>query len=76
MGRWLVITISSLILALAALTMAGLLGPAGAPASTEAAPYAMPARSPALTAADAEGVATLHLAPGGMSGEFAKTHCA
>jgi hypothetical protein len=78
MDRRLVITMTYLCLALAALTVAGLLSPAGAPASGDVAPVPLPAPCPmaerpqALSALPAgEAVAMEPLAPGGMSGEFA-----
>ena len=78
MDRRLVITISFLILVLAALTIAGLLSSAGAPASDQAArvpdpvPCAMSAPAAAASARDGAAVTVRHLAPAGMSGEFAK----
>lgn len=76
MDRRLVMTISCLCLALAALTVAGLLSPAGAPATGDVAgapaPCAMAERPQALSALPADGaVAVGPLAPAGMSGEFA-----
>jgi len=76
MDRRPVITTSLLILALAALTTTGLFSSRGASAAAQAAPLpepapcAMLAPSPAATARDAATVASRHLAPAGMSGEF------
>ena len=78
MDRRLVIAISFLILALAALTIAGLLSAAGAPASDQAArvptrrPAPCPHRQPRRPLVDGAAVTVRHLAPAGMSGEFAK----
>jgi predicted small lipoprotein YifL len=78
MDRRLVITICFLILVLAALAMAGMLGPAGAPAAStvsppsQAAPGDMPERTQALSALPNGGAVALVLAPAGMSGEFDK----
>ena len=78
MDRRIVITTSYLVLALLTLTVAGLLSPAGAPASAGAARLpqpapcpmtALPQAAPALPAGSL--VATRPLAPQGMSGEFA-----
>jgi hypothetical protein len=78
MDRRLVIAIPYLCLALAALTVAGLLSPAGAPAANDAALVPQPAPCPmaerpqALSVLPADGaVAVGPLAPAGMSGEFA-----
>ncbi len=78
MDRRLVITISYLCLALAALVAAGLLSPTGVPAAGDVARVPQPAPCPmaerpqALSAVPADGaVAVVPLAPGGMSGEFA-----
>ena len=76
--RRLVIAISFLILVLAALTMAGLLSAAGAPAADQAArvpdpvPCAMSAPAAPASTRGRAAVAVRHLAPAGMSGEFAK----
>jgi len=67
MDRRIVITTSYLVLALLTLTVAGLLSPAGAPASAGVA--RLPQAAPALPAGSL--VATRPLAPQGMSGEFA-----
>ena len=78
MDRRIVITTSYLVLALLALTVAGLCSPAGAPASAGVARLPQPApgqttgrpqAAPALPAVSL--VATRPLAPQGMSGEFA-----
>ena len=78
MDRRLVITTTYLCLALAALAVAGLLSPAGAPASGDVARVPLPAPCPmaerpqALSALPGGGaVAVEPLAPAGMSGEFA-----
>ena len=78
MDRRLLITVSFLVLALAALAAAGLFNPAGAPADAgvaglpQPAPCAMAERPQALSALPADGaVAVGPLAPAGMSGEFA-----
>jgi hypothetical protein len=79
MDRRLVITISYLVLALAALAMAGLFGSAGAPAAAGVPNLPQPAPCPlaelpqALSTVPADGaVATASLPPTGMSGDFAK----
>jgi hypothetical protein len=78
MDRRIVIATSYLVLALLTLTVAGLLSPAGAPASAGVARLPQPApgqmterpqAAPALPAGSS--VATRPLAPQGMSGEFA-----
>ena len=78
MDRRIVITTSYLVLALLTLTVAGLLSPAGAPASAgvarlpQPAPGQMAGRPQAASALPAGSlVATRPLAPQGMSGEFA-----
>ena len=78
MNRRLVIMISCLCLALAALTVSGLLSPSGATASGDLARVPQPAPCPmaerpqALSALPGDGaVAVGPLGPGGMSGEFA-----
>ena len=78
MDRRIVITTSYLVLALLTLTVAGLLSPAGAPASAGVARLPQPAPCPmtglpqAASALPAGSlVATRPLAPQGMSGEFA-----
>jgi hypothetical protein len=83
MDRRLVITISALVLALAALTAAGAFSPAGAPAAGSVAdlpqpqPCAMTERPQALSVLSGDAsVAWQPLAPGGMSGEFADTRYA
>ena len=78
MDRRIVITTSYLVLALLTLTVAGLLSPAGAPASAGVARLPQPApgqmtgrpqAAPVLPAGSS--VAMRPLAPQGMSGEFA-----
>ena len=78
MDRRLVITCSYLVLALAAVAAAGLLGPTGAPAAGDVAGLPQPApcstaeRPQAVSALAADGaVAVGPLAPAGMSGDFA-----
>ena len=72
MDRRLVIATSFLILALAALTTAGLFQPAGAPAADQAArvpdplPFAMSAPAAATSTRDGAAVTVRHLAPAGM----------
>ena len=76
MDRKLMITLSYLVLTLAALTAAGLLSPIWAPAAIVArlpqpAPMAPAERPQALSALAVDGAVALGpLAPGGMSGEF------
>jgi hypothetical protein len=83
MDRRLVIAASFLVLALIALTGAGTLTPAGAPAAGSEAdlpqsqPCAMTERPQALSVLSGDAsVARQPLAPGGMSGEFANTRYA